>query len=226
MKTIKIRLYEFAELEEKAKDKALKELFDINVNFDWYDTVFYDFQAIVKTLGISLTANNIHFSGFYSQGDGSAFKASVNLPELLAGVKNENWKSYAPLLELDLPVYEADKHLIKLIKNEGIDISPQIIQPTRSYYVRVDMNFQFPYNNHRFDRIEAELEKLEEWLQAVADKLNRYLYKSLQDDYDYQTSDKAIIEAIEANEYHFTADGKLATRIERLSLENNTITAS
>lgn len=217
MKTIQIKLYEFAELDDKGKKKALSELCDINVDYDWYESIFYDFQAIVRTLGITLTTNNIHFSGFYSQGDGSAFKASVNLPELLAGVKNENWKTYAPLLELDLPVYEADKHLIKLIKNEGIDISPQIIQPTRSYYVRAEMNFQFPYNNHRFDRIEAELGKLEEWLQAVADKLNRYLYKSLQDDYEYQTSDKAIIEAIEANEYHFTADGKLATRIERMA---------
>ena len=217
MKTIQIKLYEFAELDDKGKKKALSELCDINVDYDWYESIFYDFQAIVRTLGITLTTNNIHFSGFYSQGDGSAFKASVNLPELLAGVKNENWKRYAPLLELDLPVYEADKHLIKLIKNEGIDISPQIIQPTRSYYVRAEMNFQFPYNNHRFDRIEAELGKLEEWLQAVADKLNRYLYKSLQDDYEYQTSDKAIIEAIEANEYHFTADGKLATRIERMA---------
>ena len=217
MKTLQIKLYEFAELDDKGKKKALSELCDINVDYDWYESIFYDFQAIVRTLGITLTTNNIHFSGFYSQGDGSAFKASVNLPELLAGVKNENWKTYAPLLELDLPVYEADKHLIKLIKNEGIDISPQIIQPTRSYYVRAEMNFQFPYNNHRFDRIEAELGKLEEWLQAVADKLNRYLYKSLQDDYEYQTSDKAIIEAIEANEYHFTADGKLATRIERMA---------
>ena len=217
MKTIQIKLYEFAELDDKGKKKALSELCAINVDYDWYESIFYDFQAIVRTLGITLTTNNIHFSGFYSQGDGSTFKASVNLPELLAGVKNENWKTYAPLLELDLPVYEADKHLIKLIKNEGIDISPQIIQPTRSYYVRAEMNFQFPYNNHRFDRIEAELGKLEEWLQAVADKLNRYLYKSLQDDYEYQTSDKAIIEAIEANEYHFTADGKLATRIERMA---------
>ena len=217
MKTLQIKLYEFAELDEKGRQKGLNELSDINVDYGWWDFLYDDFIAIAKTIGITVNPKKIHFSGFYSQGDGSAFKASVNLPELLAGVKNENWKTYAPLLELDLPVYEADKHLIKLIKNEGIDISPQIIQPTRSYYVRAEMNFQFPYNNHRFDRIEAELGKLEEWLQAVADKLNRYLYKSLQDDYEYQTSDKAIIEAIEANEYIFTADGKLATRIERMA---------
>lgn len=217
MKTIQIKLYEFTELDEKGRQKALNELSDINVDYGWWDFLYDDFIAIAKTIGITVDPKKIHFSGFYSQGDGSAFKASVNLPELLAGVKNENWKTYAPLLELDLPVHEADKHLIKLIKNEGIDISPQIIQPTRSYYVRAEMNFQFPYNNHRFDRIEAKLEELENWLQAVADKLNRYLYKSLQGDYEYQTSDKAIIEAIEANEYHFTADGKLATRIERMA---------
>jgi hypothetical protein len=221
MKTIQIKLYEFAELDEKGKDKALKELSDINVDYDWYEPIFYDFQAIVKTLGITLTINHIHFSGFYSQGDGSAFKATVNLPELAEAVKNESWRSYTPHLELDLPVCEAENRILKLIKNEAIDISPQIVQPTRSYYVRAELNNQFPYNNHRFDRIEAELEKLEQWLQVVAEKLNRYLYKSLQDDYDYQTSDKAMIEAIEANEYHFMADGKLATTIERMAETNN-----
>ncbi len=217
MKTIQINLYEFDELDVKGKEKALKELSDINVDYDWYEAVFYDFQAIVKTIGINVTTNNIHFSGFYSQGDGSAFRANVNLPELVEAVKNENWKSYAPLLELGLPVYQADSRILKLIKNEAIDISPQIIQPTRSYYVRAELNNQFPYNNHRFDRIEAELENLENWLQQVAEKLNRHLYKALQDDYEYQTSDMAIIEAIEANEYHFTADGKLATRLEKLT---------
>jgi hypothetical protein len=35
----------------------------------------------------------------------------------------------------------------------------------------------------------------------------------------YQTSEKAIIETIEANEYSFTADGKIATRINNLAEE-------
>ncbi len=219
MKTIQLNLYQFSELDEKAKKKALYELSDINVNFDWHEAVFYDFQIITETIGISLTTNNIHFSGFYSQGDGSAFKANVDLPGLAEAIKNESWKSYAPLLDLQLPVYEVDKRIIKLIKSGHIDIYPQIIQPTSAYYVRVELNNQFPYNNHRYDRIEVELEKLENWLLQVAQKLNRYLYKALQDDYEYHTSEKAIIETIEANEYHFTADGKLATRLERLSNE-------
>lgn len=217
MKTIHLNLYPLSELNETARQRALNEMGDINVSFDWYEYVYDDFQAIVKTLGINLTTNHIHFSGFYSQGDGSAFKADVNLPQLLDAVKHESWRDYAPKLDLLLPVYEADKRIVKLIRSEHIDITPQIFQPTSSYYVRAELNNRLPYNDHRYDHIEAELKNMENWLQQVADKLNRYLYKALQDDYEYHTSEKAVIEAIEANEYYFTADGKLATRLEKLT---------
>lgn len=40
------------------------------------------------------------------------------------------------------------------------------------------------------------------------DLLNRYL-NNLTDDYHYLQTDEAVIETIEANEYEFTADGKL-----------------
>ena len=41
----------------------------------------------------------------------------------------------------------------------------------------------------------------------------------LQYEFDYQTSENAIIETIEANEYLFTADGLRANRIEKLAID-------
>jgi hypothetical protein len=42
MKTIEIQLFKFDELSDKAKEKALIEYYDWNVNFDWWDSVYYD----------------------------------------------------------------------------------------------------------------------------------------------------------------------------------------
>ena len=51
MKTIKLKLYEFAELKDDTKGKALKELYDINVFDDWYNFIYDDFVSIAKTIG-------------------------------------------------------------------------------------------------------------------------------------------------------------------------------
>jgi hypothetical protein len=47
-------------------------------------------------------------------------------------------------------------------------------------------------------------EEITEALRAFAD----WVYDQLRAEYDYQTSDKAVEEAIRANEYEFTVDGK------------------
>jgi hypothetical protein len=52
MKTIEINLYSFDELSEKAKEKAISELIDINVDHEWWDGLFYDSENI----GLKITS--------------------------------------------------------------------------------------------------------------------------------------------------------------------------
>lgn len=51
MKTIEVKVYQFAELSDKAKDKAISELSDINVNYDWWDSIYED----AATIGLKIT---------------------------------------------------------------------------------------------------------------------------------------------------------------------------
>ena len=44
METIKIKLYSFNELKEDIKDKVIQDNYDINVNYDWWDSTHYIFQ--------------------------------------------------------------------------------------------------------------------------------------------------------------------------------------
>ncbi|MDP9047204.1 MAG: hypothetical protein M3N14_03650, partial [Bacteroidota bacterium] len=217
METIQLILYEFAELSDKAKEKAVKEFADINVNDDWYAYTIEDFKNICETIGITVNTKKTYFRGFYSQGDGSTFQAIVNIPQLVEAVKYHHWKEYAPTLEFGFTIPDLDKRLIKLIQNESLDISPKITGVERWYSVTADLSYNLPYTHHQYSRIETELEKLEAWLQTVADILNRYLYKSLQAEYEYQTKEETVMEAIEVNEYQFTTDGVSATRIKNLT---------
>jgi len=51
MRTIEVKLYQFAELSETAKEYALNELYDINVSYDWWDCVYDD----AKDIGLEIT---------------------------------------------------------------------------------------------------------------------------------------------------------------------------
>lgn len=219
MKTIQINLYEFNELEEKAKQKALDECRDLNVSFDWWDFNYDDFISICTYFGISVDKESIYFSGFYSQGDGSKFNADVDLPKLIDGVDHQAWREYAPKLDFDFPALTVDKRVLQLIRSEKIDINARILGSIRYYNIVVDLGLPSAFHPFRsYDLIYGELDKVENWLDGIAKVLNRFLYKSLKSNYEYETDDKTVAETIEANEYLFTKDGRKASQIEHLAV--------
>ena len=46
MKTIQVNLYQFSELSENAKEKAISKLSDINIDFDWWSYLYEDAERI------------------------------------------------------------------------------------------------------------------------------------------------------------------------------------
>ena len=75
MKTIKLNLYSFDELDEKAKRSALTQSNDLNFFDGWWDFVYEDFMLLSSFLGFQIDKKSVVFEGFYSQGDGSGFSA-------------------------------------------------------------------------------------------------------------------------------------------------------
>ncbi|PAW95399.1 hypothetical protein CKK33_18595 [Mucilaginibacter sp. MD40] len=218
MKTITLKLYSFNELEKTAKEKALTTYRDLNVNFDWWDDEFEDFIELCSYLGIAVIKDSIKFSGFYSQGDGSGFSATVDLPKLLIAVANQSWKDYAPMQEFQFSVPPIDRKVIALVADGTLPAEPQIISRSRQFGIVTDLGISEVIKNGKtHDNIFEELDKLEEWLRSVAEILNRHLYKSLENQYEFLTSDTAIKESILTNEYLFTADGRSANHLIELN---------
>ncbi|HEY4147623.1 MAG TPA: hypothetical protein VGM41_01775, partial [Chitinophagaceae bacterium] len=79
----------------------------------------------------------------------------------------QNWKSYAPNLELDLALPEIDKRVVKLITENKIDATPKITHPHRGYYVKADLNENLPYSFHGYPLIEKELDKVEDGIICI-----------------------------------------------------------
>lgn len=49
-KTVVTEVYKFSELSENAQDKAIQKLYDLNVDYEWWDSVYED----AKTIGLKL----------------------------------------------------------------------------------------------------------------------------------------------------------------------------
>ena len=63
VKITKTKIYEWAEMSEDHKDKAIEKLYDINVDYDWWDSVYDD----AETIGLKIDEFDID-RGSYCKG--------------------------------------------------------------------------------------------------------------------------------------------------------------
>lgn len=64
MKTIEIELYQFNELNEESKQKAVENLYDLNVDHDWWQDTYEDAKSInLKITGFDLDRGQQHCTG-------------------------------------------------------------------------------------------------------------------------------------------------------------------
>jgi len=65
MKTVEINLFKFSELSNEAKQNAISSLYDINVNYEWWEYIYGD----AKEIGLEITSfdidRNRHAKGLF-----------------------------------------------------------------------------------------------------------------------------------------------------------------
>jgi hypothetical protein len=76
MKTKTINLYQFAELSDEAKEKAINKLSTINVEHDWWDFVYMDAEGIGLKIDTFDLDRNRHCKGNFTL---SAWEVAQNI---------------------------------------------------------------------------------------------------------------------------------------------------
>ncbi|MGV3766778.1 MAG: hypothetical protein ACO1NW_11675 [Chitinophagaceae bacterium] len=219
MKTIQVHLYTYWELDKQAQQQAREHFSEIHTGDHWWDTDYDDFVNICHTIGIHTTPQQINFSGFWSQGDGSTFAASVDILPFIQGIAAQAWKAYAPALETDIPPCPCDTRLVRLIEREIVTVNLKTVKPRRGYWLEVQFDISYGDTIRPHPRIEAAAGELEQWASRTLEQLNRFLYTRLQETYEYLAGDEAIAAALTANGYLFTADGTAADWLLALPIE-------
>lgn len=59
MRTVRTKLYKFSELNEKAQEKAIEKFYYVNVDYEWWETIYEDANNIgLKITGFDLYRNH------------------------------------------------------------------------------------------------------------------------------------------------------------------------
>jgi hypothetical protein len=175
---------------------------DINTDYEWWDCIYDSFQEDMKQKHIEV--QDMRFSGFCSQGDGASF----------TGYIDDNKAFFE-----DHGLTETYPYMMKLLSHGG-GFSLCIERSSSRYVHENTVSAELSYCDNfscscvlRVDDPlrEAVVKLWDEALQreydticdTVTDIIRGYcrdLYRKLEEEYDYLTSDEAIWEAIEANE--------------------------
>lgn len=195
MRTIEIKLYKFNELSEEAKKNAIEKLHDINVNSSfWHECIVDMFKEDTQKFEVE----KVYFSGFWSQGDGAMFEYS--------GISQE-------LFEEAIDSLKIDNYKKNAMKKAGI-FSVKGKQQGCYYHEKSCNHIMYFENNdvlhENIDSLFYEFHsELEDFIEDKYIELARELYNKLENEYEYQTSEEAIIETIECNDYEFTEEGEI-----------------
>lgn len=158
-----IEIFTFDELSPEAQAKAIEKLSDINVTFDWWDSVYQD----AKDIGLKITG--------FDAANNSTGELLLSASEVAQNILNNHGKV--------CDTYKAAEYFLS------------VWQPVFNEY----MEKQSTELKNRLMEIEND------FLKSILK-----CYKiSLSKEYDYLISEESIKETIIANEYEFTADGKL-----------------
>lgn len=204
--TIKTKAFFYDELDEDAQAKA-RDWYRQDMDF-FCDHMYDDFVRVGEILGIDFYTKavklmngsvrydpKIWWQGFWNQGDGACFEGSYSY--------SKGWKA-------KLAKYCSDEDIIKI--GERL----QAVQKENFYRLKAKVKHTGHYYHEMCTDIDVFTEDYEpihdDDIDVVKDCLRdfmRWMYRTLEAEYDYQTSEEQVAESIRANEYEFTEDGTI-----------------
>lgn len=197
----------FAELSEEAKRAAREKYTSGSYPYDdWWDGVYEDANGIAKILGFDLESSrllkngrqitqiNITFSGFWSQGDGASISGDYQFnPNAIAEIKDYCDDDELMDLAKQLTLMQLNQRL------QGCEPFSAVIRPVGNY-----ANVSIDIRDYGIDEIgEPDESKFDD----IVCGFNDWIYKSLEKEHDYLTSDEYVDERLTEDDKDFDSAG-------------------
>jgi hypothetical protein len=196
--------FTFDELDNSAKDRVREWHSERLCDYEWWDCCEEDFKQTAKEQGFDV--DEAHFSLGYCQSDFASFNGSFSVEgkaaeDLLGETDLRRWS----LIKADAAL----EHGIVVTLYIDAKIKDSFVQHFEALIVEEEPAKHVPDSvEEAFSDFSYEVE-LSDTITELARDISHDYYKSLREEYEYQTSDEAISKACEANEWLFDENGKL-----------------
>jgi hypothetical protein len=179
----------YKDLPEEIKEELRDKHRYVNVDeLEWWDGVYAWAKEDAAKFGLHI--ENIYFSGFSSQGDGASFEGYLESKECDAATLPEDVRG----------VYSAlhEQYAMMKIADPEPEFSVRITQ-RGNYSHENTMHFEFRYSH---DDEECSFLPDEETIEEALRDYARWIYRTLEKAYDYLTSDEAIDDYLNCQDYN------------------------
>lgn len=170
-------------LSTRRKDQLLEANRDVNVQFDWWTSTYESFVEDCKAIGIEVDPERIHFSGFWSQGDGAAFDGRVaDWDKVLTYIAREQW--------IDMAV-DAGWMFASHCRNDNNMSYEECFDVPDNPYDAMDE----PLQHHAWlvsGPDDSALDAISTALATYFIELAAELYSNLEAEHEYLTSDQSV----------------------------------
>ncbi len=221
-----IKMYQFDELDEQAKERAREWYRRWNCeDSDWSESVLDMAEEVAsKYLGIDLCQTpyktmggetrykaTIYFSGFWSQGDGACFEGTWNASKVKAEALKDDFtqdKELHRIVDGLAEIAKAYPDAAFSVKHTG--------HYSHSHSTSFDVSLNDPredeleYGSSEWKAVQEKWTQDEETLIELARDYMDWIYKSLEQEWEYQNSNEQVDETIRINEYEFLETGEIA----------------
>ena len=183
--TVQIEIFQFDELSDGAKEKA-RQWFREALDGDNYfaECTLEEVKASIGSM-LGFTIKDVFFSGFSSQGDGACIIGTWRAADVQAAKLRE----FAP----------CDKELARIRKDMRAFARAHRGNTACITHYGI-------YSNSGCTNIEAD-QGTAAFAQIARDFMD-WIYRQLEQNWNYENSDESVDENIRINEYTFTVEGK------------------
>jgi hypothetical protein len=146
---------------------------------DWFDSVYEDFCQIAEILGFDVSAKNIQFSGFWSQGDGASFTGSY-------AYAKQSAKRIRECAPKDTELHAIADMLAELQRRNFYQLTGRVYRVSHQYSHSNTIRAEC-----QRDSAQDATSDSDDILTDAARRLSDWLYSALESEYEYQQADAA-----------------------------------
>jgi hypothetical protein len=189
-KVIKKTVYEFNELPEDIQDEVVEKLYDINVDYEWWD--MDGLLDLSKSEMKERKISKREYGGLMFSYD----KLYFNIE------RGRSW--YIQFERLVVNNENVFRKWLRIPKKLWEKVDYEFPSPARNSSTTIEFSENYIY----CDFTEKQQQILDRAKEIFDDKIDEAL-NILEKQYNYLTSREAIVETIEANEYWFNENGDI-----------------